>query len=524
MTQNILIWYRNDLRIHDHEPLYRATRQKNPASLIIPVYCFDPRHFGKTAYGFPKTGAFRSQFLLESVADLRNSLQAIGSSLIIRRGKPEEILPQLAQEFNITHIYYYQEVTAEEIAVEKALKQALKPLGIALNGFWGHTLYHSERLPFSIAEIPEVFTQFRKEVENKSSVNSIFPSAKKLPPLPKIELGEIPELKDFGLEKPSFDSRSVLEFKGGETEALKRLKHYFWEKDCLKNYKETRNGMLGADYSSKFSPWLAMGCLSPRYIYEQVQEYEQQRIKNDSTYWLVFELLWRDYFRFICAKHGNKIFYLSGLQGIDIPWQEDWEKFDLWRQGRTGFPLVDANMRELAATGFMSNRGRQNVASFLTKNLGINWQMGAEWFESLLIDYDVCSNYGNWNYTAGVGNDARGFRFFNIIKQSKDYDRLGEYVKHWLPELAKVAPDKIHEPWQLSPDQQKRFNVKIGVDYPQPVVDLFKSADQNKRIYDEAVSRHLSRHNLRRLNQNTEKKSGNKSGDYSLSKAIKRPD
>jgi deoxyribodipyrimidine photo-lyase len=263
-----------------------------------------------------------------------------------------------------------------------------------------------------------------------------------------------------------------------------------------------------------------MGCLSPRYIYEQVQKYEQQRIKNDSTYWLIFELLWRDYFRFICAKHGNKIFYLSGLQGVDIPWEEDWEKFDLWRQGMTGFPLVDANMRELAATGFMSNRGRQNVASFLTKNLGINWQMGAEWFESLLIDYDVCSNYGNWNYTAGVGNDARGFRFFNIIKQSKDYDRLGEYVKHLLPELAKVAPDKIHEPWQLSPDQQKRFNVQIGVDYPQPVVDLFKSADENKRIYEAA----LSRHDSQQQNRQYGKKSGQKSlRSSTVSKALRRP-
>ncbi|MGA7935862.1 MAG: DASH family cryptochrome, partial [Kovacikia sp.] len=257
----------------------------------------------------------------------------------------------------------------------------------------------------------------------------------------------------------------------------------------LKTYKETRNGMLGTDYSSKLSPWLALGCLSPRTIYDQVQQYESQRVKNDSTYWLVFELLWRDYFRLICAKHGNAIFRPSGLQGIEVPWKQDWQRFDLWREGKTGFPLVDANMRELAATGFMSNRGRQNVASFLTKNLGIDWRMGAEWFESLLIDYDVCSNYGNWNYTAGVGNDARGFRFFNILKQSRDYDRDGEYVKYWLPELATVPAAKIHEPWKLLPVEQHRFNVQIGGDYPQPVVDLFKSAETNQRIYNAALER-----------------------------------
>jgi deoxyribodipyrimidine photo-lyase len=246
--------------------------------------------------------------------------------------------------------------------------------------------------------------------------------------------------------------------------------------------------MLGADYSSKFSPWLAMGCLSPRYIYAEVKAYERERVANDSTYWLVFELLWRDYFRFMAAKHGDRLFRKSGLRGLNIAWQENWQIFGLWQRGETGFPLVDANMRELAATGFMSNRGRQNVASFLTKNLGINWQMGAEWFESLLIDYDVCSNWGNWNYTAGVGNDARGFRYFNIMKQSHDYDPQGEYIKHWLSELSTLPASKLYEPWKLLPVEQSRFGVRIGVDYPQPVVDLFKSAQANERAYNAAIS------------------------------------
>jgi deoxyribodipyrimidine photo-lyase len=278
-----------------------------------------------------------------------------------------------------------------------------------------------------------------------------------------------------------------MRFQGGETAGMARLQQYFWQQDLLKTYKETRNGMVGADYSSKFSPWLALGCLSPRSICAQVQKYEQERVQNDSTYWLIFELLWRDYFAFIAAKHGNKIFRVSGLRGLHIPWKQDRQRFELWCQGKTGFPLVDANMRELAATGFMSNRGRQNVASFLTKNLGIDWRWGAEWFESLLIDYDVASNWGNWNYTAGVGNDARGFRFFNIFKQAKDYDPQGNYVKLWLPELAEIPAAKVHEPSKLLPIEQQRFGVRIGVDYPQPIVDLFKSAAANEKIYDSAV-------------------------------------
>ena len=485
--RRILIWYRADLRLHDHEPLYQALKQQ---ARVVPVYCFDPRQFGQTSFGFPKTGAFRAQFLLESVADLRRSLQSLGSDLVVRSGKPEVVIPELVQQLDVTAIHYHQEVTSEELVVETALKQALEPLNVPLKAFWGHTLYHPEDLPFEIHQIPELFTQFRKQVEQKATVNPVLPSPRLLKSLPEgVDTGEIPTLDDFGLTLPKSDDRAVLPFKGGETTGLDRLDQYIWKGDRLRTYKETRNGMIGADYSSKFSPWLAMGCISPRYIYEQVQQYEDQRVRNDSTYWLIFELLWRDYFRFICAKHGNKIFYPSGLQGIPIPWKQDWDRFDLWRNGMTGFPLVDANMRELAATGFMSNRGRQNVASFLTKNLGIDWRMGAEWFESLLIDYDVCSNWGNWNYTAGVGNDARGFRFFNILKQSKDYDPQGDYVKHWLPELAKVPVGKVHEPWKLQSVEQKRFDVRLGVEYPNPIVDLFKSAEANEKVYNAAVRR-----------------------------------
>ena len=480
----VLIWYRNDLRLHDHQPLYEALRQKE---IVVPLYCFDPRQFGQTHFGFPKTGAYRARFLLESVADLRRSLRQLGSNLLIRRGKPEEIIPTLVQELGIDSVYWHEEVTTEELAVEQALEAKLEPLGIRSQIYWGATLYHPDNLPFAISRLPEVFTQFRKKVERDSSVDAAFPAPDQLPSLPNVDIGKLPNLKYPGMHEPEDDDRAVLRFEGGEAAGLQRLHHYVWDADCLKSYKQTRNGMLGANYSSKLSAWLAMGCLSPRRVLETVQQYETERVKNDSTYWLVFELLWRDYFRFICAKHGDKVFFPSGLRGLKLDWQQDWERFETWRHGKTGFPLVDANMREMAASGFMSNRGRQNVASFLTKNLGIDWRMGAEWFESLLVDYDPCSNYGNWNYTAGVGNDARGFRYFNIPKQSKDYDPDGVYVKHWLPELKDVPAAKVHCPWKLQPAEQKRFNLRLGVDYPNPVVDLQKSLQHNENVYNAAL-------------------------------------
>ena len=485
-NQNILVWFRNDLRSHDCETLYRASEAlKNTGAQVFPVYCFDVRHFGETSFGFAKTGAFRAKFLIESVANLRENLRSLNSNLIIRIGHPEDVLPKLAQQLEVGSVYYHAEITTEEKTVETNLCSALKEKNIAYKAFWGSTLLHRDDLPFAIAKLPELFTHFRKQVEADFIVREVFPTPDSLNSLPdQLDVGELPTLESFGLIEPVPCDRAVLQFKGGETEALKRLDHYFWQSDRLQVYKQTRNGMLKPDDSSKFSPWLALGCLSPRYIYTQVKQYESDRLANDSTYWLIFELLWRDYFRFVAAKHGDRLFYLSGLRNMDIPWKQDWKRFELWQKGKTGFPLVDANMRELAATGYMSNRGRQNVASFLTKNLGIDWRMGAEWFESLLIDYDPCSNWGNWNYTAGVGNDARGFRFFNINKQSQDYDPQGEYVKHWLPELATLPVNKIHQPWQLLPVEQKRFNIRLGVDYPNPVVDLFASAKANEKIYN----------------------------------------
>ena len=478
--QRILIWYRHDLRVHDLLALDEAVQQQ---AEIVPVYCFDDRNFGETSFGFPKTGSFRAQFLVESVADLRSSLQKLGSNLIVRRGLPEEIIPAIAQQLNVDRVHYSQEVTSEEKQVEKKLRKALSAHKIKVNTYWEATLYSPEDLPFQIKQTPELYTNFRKQVEKKAEINRAIPAPKKLPAILEIEIGDIPTLAELGFKTAEFDQRAVLKFKGGETEAIQRLQDYFWQSDCLREYKETRNGMLGANYSSKFSPWLAMGCISPRYINDQVIKYETERVKNNSTYWLIFELLWRDFFRFIVAKHGNQVFKITGMQGLEIPWKEDWQRFDLWREGKTGYPLIDANMREIAATGFMSNRGRQNVASFLTKNLGINWMMGAEWFESLLVDYDVCSNWGNWNYTAGVGNDARGFRYFNIPKQTKDYDPQGEYIKHWLPELTSLTGDRVREPWKLSQDEQKRYGVRLGVDYPHPVVDFFKSVKANEKIY-----------------------------------------
>lgn len=466
-SQVSLIWFRNDLRLHDHEALTRAIER---SERVLPVYCFDPRHWGKTAQGFDKTGPFRTQFLLESVAELRNSLRQRGSELLICQGKPEVLLPELARAYGASKVFAHQEVTSEELKVEERVEKALFAQGATLERCWGATLFHREDLPMPVSSLPEVFTNFRKQVEKLSPVRKPFPTPSRISTPPVDAPGTLPAPEALGQAHAEADARAVLAFVGGENAALERLNEYFWEKDCLKVYKETRDGLLGADYSSKFSPWLALGCISPRKIYWEVQRYESLRKKNESTYWLVFELIWRDYFRFIAKKHGNALFFAGGLKGSAPEGRQDWGLFQRWREGQTGVPFVDANMRELLLTGFMSNRGRQNVASFLVRDLGLDWRMGAEYFESQLIDYDVCSNWGNWNYVAGVGNDPRENRYFNVIAQGKRYDGRGEYVRAWLPELSQVPSQFIHEPFLAYPNQLRSWGVSLGGNYPHPVV------------------------------------------------------
>jgi deoxyribodipyrimidine photo-lyase len=470
----VLIWFRNDLRLCDNATLTAAIAEGKE---IIPVYCLDPRLFEMTTHGFPKTGNFRAKFILEAISDLKQNFKNLGSDLILLNGKPEEELLKFAKDNQAEAIFLSEEVTAEEKNVEDLLRKSALISGIAVNSNWQSTLYHLDDLPFSIQDLPEVFTFFRKDVEKKSTVRKILPATIELN-FPKEMLGgnskNLPTLKDLGLENPPVDLRGTLEWKGGETAAMERLEEYFWTKDLLKTYKETRNGLIGVDYSSKFSAWLALGCISPRVILEEVKRYEKERKKNDSTYWLIFELIWRDYFRFISRKHGSRIFKIGGLKNqIDL-WKRDVANFELWKSGQTGIPFVDANMRELKSTGFMSNRGRQIVASFLVNDLGIDWTWGASYFESLLVDYDVCSNWGNWMYVAGVGNDPREDRYFNIFRQAKNYDKYGDYVRVWIPELNVIRDFDVHQPWNLSTGFLKSIGIELGKNYPYPLVDLSK--------------------------------------------------
>ncbi len=428
MADTGLVWFRNDLRVADNISLHKAVSQNQN---VIGIYFFDPRHFKTDVYGFKKTEKYRAQFLLDTVTELKENLEKLNITLFIFRQLPEDVMPQFIEGRNINTVYLQKEWTQEEEHILSNVKNVTTRYDLNWVESYDQFLFHPEDIPFEKENIPRVFTKFRKECEKKASVRALTSIAPLSPQNIVENPTEIPLLIDLGFEEFAVHANTAFSFKGGENQALARIESYFWDTKKLSYYKKTRNGLLGKDYSSKLSAWLANGSISPRKIYHEVKKYEQQIGKNDSTYWLIFELIWRDFFKYISLKHQNNIFKIGGILHKEYEWKSDQKLITQWIDGETAEPFVNANMIELKKTGWMSNRGRQNVASYFAKELELDWRIGAAYFESLLIDYDVHSNYGNWLYVSGVGNDPRD-RKFNIKMQAERYDSQQKFQNLWL--------------------------------------------------------------------------------------------
>ena len=469
MSKRTIVWFRNDLRLSDNEVVQTALKSSEE---VFFLYCLDltnhPEMEGfKTPIGF-----HRIKFLLESIKDLKTLIENCGSSMIFKLGKPELTVPEIALILKADKVLAQKEVTDFEVKQEQSIELRLLKINCDLELIWGSTLFHIHDLPFPIKNLPPVFTSFRNKVEKYVDVRRPFEQVLQLNPSRQlVESDPIPCTSQFCKSSIEPNKNSAFPFLGGETEGLKRLTSYLWETKNIQNYKETRNQLIGSEYSSKLSAYLSLGCLSARTIFWELKKFEKTVIKNESTYWLFFELLWRDFFKFTAKKFGNQIFKVNGFnEHHNIKFKQDLRLFNLWKEGKTGIPFIDANMRELAQTGFMSNRGRQNVASFLVKDLEIDWRWGASFFESQLVDYDPSSNWCNWLYIAGLGNDPRENRRFNILSQSERYDPQGEYVKTWCPELITVPKELINFPSLMSDGLQIKLNVEIGKNYPAPIV------------------------------------------------------
>jgi deoxyribodipyrimidine photo-lyase len=422
--KTILVWFRNDLRVHDNEILYEAARK---AGKILPVYCFDLFYFRKNASGNPKTGELRARFLIESVANLRKNLRAIGGELIIRIGNPAEALPNLAEEYQVSEVYHHREVAHEETAISEQVEAALWKIRLNLKHFIGHTLYHKEDLPFPIKDIPDSFAVFKKKIERDSTVRQCMDTPAKINTPPITNAGELPRLSGLGLKEPFDDPRSARRFTGGEDAALEQLSQHFLNNEQAGASKTARNMVR----PSVLSPWLALGCISLRQVYWEAIKHQQSvgTIHNN----LLLDLLWRDYFRFMFKKHGQKFIAIKSTSAENENAINQDELFETWKNGETGVPMVDAIMHKLNATGYISNDKRQIVAGFLINELKVDWMRGAAYFEEKLIDYSPASNWGNWAFIAGV-NDPRESRY-HIVSPAIEQDAKNTFTDTWLPGL-----------------------------------------------------------------------------------------
>ncbi len=423
-----LIWFRNDLRTADNTSLSKSCGDEQ----VLAVYCIDPSLFQPGEFGFKRMEKYRALFLLQSLEDLSKNLASLNISFLVYLSKAEKVIPELIQKYGIQKVYLQKEWTRDEQVELNAVKEAAL-IGVEFEESYDQFLFHPDDISYQdLNQIPEVFTQFRKACEKKARVRKCIETPEPMPVSNLVpEETTIPTLEELGFSHFEVHPHSAFPFRGGEASGLKRIQEYFWDSGKLAYYKKTRNGLLGKDYSSKLSPWLANGSLSARTIYWEVKRFEKEVTKNQDTYWLIFELIWRDYFKYISLKHGDRIFHLGGILNKEYPWDQSEAARKDWINGTTTEPFVNANMIELARTGWMSNRGRQNVASFWAKELKQDWRIGASYFEAMLLDYDVHSNWGNWMYNSGVGNDPRD-RKFNIQRQASQYDPRGKFQNRWL--------------------------------------------------------------------------------------------
>ncbi|KEF30090.1 Cryptochrome [Marinobacter nitratireducens] len=417
-----LYWFTRDLRLHDNTALLAASK----SDLLLCVYVVDPRWFEPGPHQSRAMGDHRWRFLWQSLMALERSLRPMGQRLHIAWGEPEEIIPELVQAHRIERIVRSRLPGTEEARQWHSIREQHPSLHFQQFETLG--LFTEGSLPMPIDELPGTFSQFRKRVESTGERHSErlrIRTLTALPPAPGFpddNRGQCPPISE-----PVHPGQ----FSGGEPAGQQQLREFLFVSHGIARYKETRNELDDWDSSSKLSPWLANGCLSVREVSESIHEYEKSETSNESTYWLWFELLWREYFLWYAFRHGANLFRRDGVQRKRRPSTFYSHRFRAWCEGNTEFPVVNAAMNQLRETGYISNRARQLVASCFVNELELDWRYGAAWFEQHLVDYDVASNYGNWQYLAGVGADPRGLRRFNLEKQAQQYDPLETFIDRW---------------------------------------------------------------------------------------------
>lgn len=423
MARTGLYLFTQDLRLADLPLLHQAAEENDE---LLLVYVLDPRLFQVNPrpgpFSLKRLGQHRWRFLLDTLQELDQQLQSLGQRLHLMLAQPLKGLAYLIERHGISRLYSSEPSGWEERQLHRRLTELFSDLTLVQAN--QQRLWSLDALPFKLEELPATFSQFRKQVE-PLKVQPPVAGITQLPPAPK-------PLPANALDHPPACSQMTQPaFAGGELAGQAHLQQYFSSRHPS-SYKLTRNALDGHLQSTCLSPWLAQGCLSPRQVVAALQTYEAQVEANESTYWIFFELLWREYFQLYALRQGTRLFAFAGIHNRKPLTSFYAQRYRAWCEGETDWPIVNACMKQLKQTGWMSNRGRQLVASCLVNELQVDWRYGAAWFEQQLIDYEVASNWGNWQYLAGVGADPRGQRRFNLDKQAATYDPDSKFTQHWL--------------------------------------------------------------------------------------------
>ncbi|MBZ0293229.1 MAG: DNA photolyase family protein [Anaerolineae bacterium] len=452
----VLHWFRRDLRLDDNTALQAALDSGQP---VIPVFIFDP-----AILRGPRTGAPRLKFMLQALHSLDETLQAQDTRLLIRYGKPVDILQALVEETDAQAVYFNRDYSPYARRRDAAVQDAL-PVPVCSYG--DVALVPPGGVMKADGDPYVVYTPFMHKWKACPILNSVDFEPGKFRDLSQLEMGEIPSLADLGFD----ETIDVPE--ASETAAQARLASFVG--GTIYEYAETRNYLASEPFAQPqwtavISPYLRLGLLSPRRAYhaalKAAEEATHQDAKESVETW-INELIWRDFYMHILYHYPHVMRRSFREEYDDLQWSQDGDALRAWKEGQTGYPLVDAAMRQLMAVGWMPNRARMIVASFLTKDLLVDWREGELHFMQWLVDGDPAANNGGWQWAAGTGTDAQPyFRIFNPVSQSKKYDPQGHYIRYWVPELRDVSDRYIHAPWEMDAPP---------ANYPAPMVDHDKA-------------------------------------------------
>ena len=474
-----IVFFQNDLRMRDNPALTAAAHRGHP---LICLFVWNP-----DAAGYAKPGSASQWWLHHSLHALAEKLTNAGNTLIVRIGKAPELIDSLIRQLGVTHLYWNQPCEPAALEEEQRILEILESKNIQANVFHGNTLVDPSTIQTQSHQPYSVFTPFWKRFQTNSIVDPPILAPRHLPPLPagKVKSDSLSSLQllpcvdwAHGLRETWFP---------GEDGALTRMKKFL--KDPVKTYETDRN-RPDLSRTSHLSPHLHFGEISPRDIWHASSRAAHRQTSAKAKNGLMAfkrQIVWREFSRHLLFHFPHMAHRPLRLEYQQFPWQSSPKFVRAWQQGQTGYPLIDAGMRELWHTGWMHNRVRMLVASFLTKHLLIHWEVGAQWFWDTLVDADLANNAFGWQWVAGCGADASPFfRIFNPVTQGQKFDPDGEYVRRWVPELAGLSHKWIHAPWEASSDVLEEAGVKLGTTYPLPIVNHSEARERALEAYQAA--------------------------------------